>query len=103
MMVLSTKSMAHKYPCGFCKKLTRTTSLYHRGGNSLCHRCANSKNPIPATIQQHASTGRTMGYVLNKVFEAKAYWLKSDKSFKSCQVSLPQIMIGHKFKIVLVD
>ncbi len=91
-----------KYECNICKLMYRMKGMVMRGGLFVCHKCSlKTDHVIPEKLYGAGFKGKTMKEVLDKVYEVKVYKVKG--AVRLAHISLPQIMIGHKFKIVLAD
>ena len=94
-----------KGKCEQCDKIYRIRNLVYFKGKWLCGLCRSKRNTFKS--QQSAVSyiippnKKTLKDVLNKVYEVKVGknadrdWIKP--------ISFPRCMIGHKFKIVLIE
>ena len=99
------KSNYHKAECDECGKNPRVRNVIKFKGRFLCKNCRSKI--LSYRIQQSASekikptVAYTFEEAINKVYEIKGYLTKNAR-IRSV-ISCPQILIGHKVKLVLVN
>lgn len=85
-----------KKKCDNCELSYNKVTIYK--GKMLCKKCLNKIDTITVG---NIRNGYSLEGALNKVYEVKGYLTKSNNLIS--MISFPQILIGHKFKIVLVE
>ena len=85
--------------CQECGKLTKT--LHMRKGMFLCWGCYRKTIHIINYSGGIKTNTQTIEKALNKTYEVKGYLTKNGTIQSSC--SFPSILIGHKFKVTLID
>ena len=92
------KNQSQKSTCMECNKYTRKFRSYK--DMYLCYQCYIKKvNMIEDWGNQ--KTRKTLKQALDKTYEIKGYLSISGRIHSAIQ--FPQILIGHKVKLVLVD
>jgi len=85
--------------CSVCGKKTRSLRIGREG--FVCFSC--SRNPYKIIRVGDKSPKKNIEEVLNKVHEIKGKINKKNKGIYIKNISIPQILIGHKVKLVLVE
>lgn len=82
--------------CMECNNYTRSFRSFR--GQYLCYKCYSKKITI---IQSGRKLGITLKQALDKIYEPRTYISKKGRI--QSVISIPQILIGHKFKFVLIE
>ena len=82
--------------CEICNKKTKT--LHLKEGKYLCWDCYRKKGILSTSSRMPKIS---LKKALNRVYEVKAY--KGKNGNLNVQLPVPQILIGHKLKIILYD
>lgn len=90
-----------KYPCSSCGESYRIRAMRLSKGDYICYNCVKKKGKIIEVKGFLPFRGKTLEQALEKVYEIEGYVNMKGKVLVN--ISLPQIMIGHKIKLVLVD
>ena len=85
-----------KETCMECNNYTKSFRSYNN--KFLCYKCYIKHVRI---IREGRTKTLSLQEALNKTYEGRGY-INSDGYIYS-NISLPSILIGHKFKLVLVD
>ncbi len=94
-----------KHKCSICGRERRRLLIYK--GVQICYPCyAGVMTKCESLANNKSWDGLTLQQALDKTYEVKGYLSqckRNKKYYIKSVANFPQILIGHKFKVVLVD
>ena len=94
----------NKYKCDECNRLVKIKGLVNIKGKFICHYCKINNKSAKLLNKICIQKGAVKGYIslekaLNKTYQVRGSIDKQNRIHAFC--SVPKVLIGHKFKIIL--